>query len=133
MTAGARTPDELETLFEDALLIGDSRFVADLFEEGALLITETGESAYGRQDVVQLALATSSGTHTYIADPLDIQQACGLALIVARQSINVVRRSSDGHWRYVIVRLLFESECERETDDTGSSSNAHDPARCCCQ
>ena len=113
MNVGARTPEELETLFEDALMIGNSQAVADLFEEGSVLITGDGESAYGCQDIVRLALAASEGEHTYVADPLDVSQARGIALIVSERAINVVRQNSDGHWRYVIVRLSCESEYER--------------------
>ena len=37
MRQGARTPEELETLFEDAFVIRDRTALAGLFEDGAVL------------------------------------------------------------------------------------------------
>ena len=37
MSVGARTPEELETLLEDALLLRDGPALAELFESGAVL------------------------------------------------------------------------------------------------
>ncbi len=36
MRVGAGTPEELETLFEDALVMRDVQALAELFEEGAV-------------------------------------------------------------------------------------------------
>lgn len=116
--AGARTPEELETLLEDALLVRDIQAVADLFEEGAVLITGDGARAVGSHDIVRLALARSNGNHSYVADPLDVCQARDIALIVAEGAINVIHRSSDGTWRYAIVRLSRNEENTGDTDDT---------------
>src|SRR5687768_12128964 len=37
MGPGAQTPEELETLFEDAFVVRDATALAQLFEEGAVL------------------------------------------------------------------------------------------------
>ena len=37
MPAGARTPEELETLLEDAFVLHDPQALAELFQPGALL------------------------------------------------------------------------------------------------
>ena len=37
MRPGARTPEELETLFEDAFVVRDRDAIAELFEDGGLL------------------------------------------------------------------------------------------------
>ena len=108
MVAGARTPEELETLLEDALVLRDGEALADLFEEGAVLVAGHGRPARGRGQIARLALATWAGDHTYVADPRRVVQARDLALVVAEQGINVVRRGHDSAWRYAIVLLSVD-------------------------
>ena len=40
--AGARTPEELETLLEDAVMLHDPQALAHLFKPGAMLIVSGG-------------------------------------------------------------------------------------------
>jgi hypothetical protein len=111
----ARTPEELETLFEDALLVGDSQSLAQLFESGALLVAGA-QSARGAVEIEQLAKATWQGDHPYVADPWQIHQARDLALVVADQRLNVARRCRDGSWRFVILLQLAAMQSERCRD-----------------
>jgi hypothetical protein len=108
MNVGARTPEELETLFEDSLVLRDRQMVAELFEDGALLVVNDERAARGRADIARLALLSWEGDHTYVANPERVMQARDTALIISRRGINVVRRGSDGTWRYVIVRQLVD-------------------------
>ena len=108
LSTGARTPEELEALFEDTLLLRDAQALAGLFEDGALLVIGDGLPACGGDEIARLALATWGGEHTYVADPRHIVQARNIALIVAERGVNVARRSSNGMWRYAIMRLSFE-------------------------
>ena len=108
MSTGARTPEELETLFEDALVIGDSKALAELFEEGAVLVGADERPCHGAEEIARLALATWTGDHTYVAEPWRVMQARDIALVVGEQGINVVRREHDGAWRYAIVLLTAE-------------------------
>lgn len=108
MNTGARTPEELETLFEDTLLLGDHQALAELFEDGAVLAIGDIRSARGGEAIVRLALVTWTGRHTYVANPQYVMQARDIALIVSKQGINVVRRSGDGTWRYAIVCQLVD-------------------------
>ena len=108
MRCGAHTPEELETLFEDTLVLRDEQALAGLFEDGALLFTGDGRLAYGVEDVAQLALTIWKGEHSYVADPKQILLACNIALIVLERGINVAHRGSNGIWRYMIVHLPFE-------------------------
>lgn len=101
-TSGARTPEELETLFEDALVVRDPEALAELFEGGAMLVAGDAQIARGHAAITRLALATWDGDHTYVADPRCVMQARDVALILAR-GINVARRGHDGAWRYAIV------------------------------
>jgi ketosteroid isomerase-like protein len=114
MRRGARTPEELETLFEDALVIRDREALAQLFEDGAVLVAAHGlHEARGRQEIARLAVTMWDRDHTYVADPRRVLQARDTALVVAEQGINVVRRGSDGAWRYTIA-LLSDDVPRRE-------------------
>jgi hypothetical protein len=110
MNAGARTPEELETLFEDTLVLRDHQALAELFEEGAMLVVDDERSARGSEDITGLALVTWEGGHTYAADPQRVLQARDIALIVSERGINVARRGHDGTWRYAIVCQSVDDE-----------------------
>jgi hypothetical protein len=103
MNADARTPEELETLFEDTLILRDPQALARLFEDGAVLVVDDERSAYGAEDIARLALATWVGDHTYVANPLRVIQARDIVLVVSARDISVMRQGSDGIWRYTIV------------------------------
>lgn len=111
--AGARTPEELEMLFEDALVMRDGAALGDLFDQEALLVTGGKDSASGARKIARLALATWHDDYPYLANPLSVSQAGDLALVVAERSVNVARRELDGSWRYAIVCQQAESPFER--------------------
>ena len=103
MRAGARSPEELETLLEDTFVVRDSHAVARLFEDGAVLFAPDGlGEARGADEIARLAAAMWERDRTYLADPRMVVQARDTALVVADRVINVVRRGSDGAWRYSI-------------------------------
>jgi hypothetical protein len=106
--AGARTPEELETLFEDTLVIRDGATLAALFEQGAMLVADDGRAARGHEEITRLALVTWDSDHTYVADPRRVIQARDIALIIAERAINVAHRGPDGAWRYAIVLLSVD-------------------------
>ncbi len=110
---GARTPEELETLFEDALVMRDQAALIELFDEESVLMSRAGTSVRGAADVARWALATWHGDHPYVADPQAVGQALDLALVVAERSINVARRARDGTWRYAIVHQAIDDVVER--------------------
>ena len=112
--SGARTPEELETLFEDALVQADSVMLAALFEPGATLVIDKEPPVRSREAITSMALGTWGGEHPYIADPQRVLVARNTALIIAEQSINVVHRDRDGAWRYAIVLQRLEDDTERE-------------------
>jgi ketosteroid isomerase-like protein len=115
MRPGARTPEELETLFEDAFVIRDREALAQLFEEGAVLVAGDGlQEARGGVEIARFATAMWEGDRTYIADPRRVLQARDTALVVAERSINVVRRGSDGAWRYAISLLSPDHTTTKE-------------------
>jgi hypothetical protein len=106
MEAGARTPEELETLMEDAFMLHDQHALAQLFLPGAMLVAGHGlPEARGRRQITQIAARLWDSQHIYLADPRRVLQARGTALIQAGRTINVVRRAADGSWRYAISVL----------------------------
>lgn len=106
MQHGARTPEELETLFEDAFVVRDGDALGALFEEGALLVTaDGGQEARGTLAIAQSATAIWESHGTYLADPSRVLQSRNTALVMASGAINVMRRGDDGAWRYAIAVL----------------------------
>jgi hypothetical protein len=100
---GARTPEELETSLEDALVIGNANTLAALFEEGATLATGGEQPVRGGEAIARAALATPFGIGAYVADSRRILLARNSALVITDRGINVMHRGGDGVWRYVIV------------------------------
>ncbi len=115
MRQGARTPEELEALFEDAFVLRDPGAVAPLFEARALLVVGgvTG-SARGSEEIALSASALWARDFTYVADPRRVVQAQDVALVLAAQATNVVRRGSDGSWRYAISLLSNDHQTTKE-------------------
>ena len=111
VSAGARTPEELEVMFEDALLIGEKEVVAELFDDVAALVIGAELPVRDGEAIARLALTTWQGSHAYLAGPLYVAQVGEIALILAEEGINVARRSREGAWRYVIVlRSVYDSD-----------------------
>jgi hypothetical protein len=117
--AGARTPEELETLFEDAFVIRDRAALAGLFEERAVLVAGDGRVARGSGAIARLATALWERDRTYVADPRQVVQARDLALILGEGAINVARRGGDGGWRYAIALLCVGDQPETAVTEVG--------------
>jgi Domain of unknown function (DUF4440) len=115
VTEGARTPEELEALFEDAFVLRDPAALEPLFETHALLYAAgvTGE-VRGSEEIALSAPALWSRNLTYVADPWRVVQAHDLALVLAQQGMSVVRRGADGTWRYAISLLAI---CQRPKEE----------------
>ena len=110
MMVGARTPEDLETFLEDALLMRCDGALADLFTEDAVLAVEHRSPARGRWEAARLAMATWESDHSYVASPLRVVQSRDLALVVSSHCINVARRNAAGDWQYVIVLQRDEKD-----------------------
>ncbi len=115
MRPGARTPEELEALFEDAFVARDRDALAQLFEDEAVLVAGDGvHEARGGEEIARFATAMWERDRTYVADPQRVLQARDTALVVGERGINVVRRRSDGAWRYAISLVSFERNPKEE-------------------
>jgi Domain of unknown function (DUF4440) len=109
MSTGARTPEELEALLEDAFVTRDVEALTAMFGPGAILaVGGAPGAARGATEIGRLAAVLWEADRTYVADPRRIVQAGNTALVLGDQSINVVRRGSDGGWRYAIALLSCE-------------------------
>ncbi len=120
--AGARTPEDLETLLEDAFVIRDPAALAGLFEERAVLVAGDGRVVRGSGAIARLAAAMWERDRTYVADPRQVVQASDLALILGERAINVARRGDDGGWRYAIVLLFAGDRLETAATKVGSEA-----------
>ena len=93
-------------LFEDAFVVRDRAAVAELFEDGALLVmADTARQARGAAEIARVATEIWARGLTYFADPRQVLQARDTALVVAQHGLNVVRRGEGGTWRYAISLL----------------------------
>lgn len=106
MPAGAFTPEELETLLEDAFVVRDRSGLRALFEPTAVV-------AYGRQcaregDVAPFLAGLWREGFAYVAKPPVVLQAHDTALIVAGRAISVAHRDRSECWRYAITAIDME-------------------------
>ena len=69
MKRGARTPEELETLLEDAFVIRDGEALIELFENGAVLVGDDLHEARGEEEIERFVSSMWDRDHTYVADP----------------------------------------------------------------
>lgn len=94
----ASSPEELETLLEDAVLLDDAAAVTALFHSGAVLIT--GRRLSGPEqalvELVELGYVANTRTVTVRRD---------VAVVVGDHTINVSQRDPDGAWRLVAAIL----------------------------
>jgi hypothetical protein len=115
MGAGARTPEELETLLEDAFVLHDQQALAQLFQPGAMLVVRGGlPEARGRRQIARVAAQLWDSQRLYLADPRRVLQVRDTALVLAGRTVNVVRRTDDGSWRYAISLLDLEQATRQQ-------------------
>jgi hypothetical protein len=123
MRRGARTPEELETLLEDAFVLRSGEAIAELFEDGGVLVADDGiREARGRDEIVPLARQMWQCNRSYFAEPGRIVQAGNTALIMTLQGANVIHRGIDGAWRYAIALLPQDHIPPRRTNGAAGES-----------
>jgi ketosteroid isomerase-like protein len=110
MSTGARTPEELEALFEDAFVTRDARALSAAFADGAVLaLGAESDAARGEREIGRLAAALWEADRTYVAAPRRVVQARDIALVLSDCAINVALRRADGAWAYAIALLSLKS------------------------
>ena len=103
MGQGANTPEELDALMEDAVVLRSGGSVAALFEEGGLLAVGTGaHPAWGERQIARAAAAIWEGATTYVSEPRRVLQGRDTALVVAAGALHVTSRAPDGRWRLAV-------------------------------
>lgn len=108
MFFGAGTPEELETLFEDAFMLRDQETLTQVFEPGALLVPGGGlREARGREEIAGVARQMWVGQRVHVADLRRVFQVRDTALILGACGVSVARRSNGGAWRYTISVLAI--------------------------
>ena len=105
MVSGGRTPEELETLLEDAVLIADADAAAQLFEPYGLLFVEATACELRGREGIRRAAAGCLCRGGSLGAPRHVLQAGDTALLLGADVVNVVRRGEDGSWKYVICVL----------------------------
>ena len=128
-------PEELPTQLEDALLVGDRRGLAELFDERAVLAPHDADADVDvdvrGSDAIAVFTAALWGTdRRYLGTVRRVVQAGDTAALVVDWSltapetaggadeggrgIDVLRRGSDGAWRYLISLMQV---CERSKEE----------------
>jgi ketosteroid isomerase-like protein len=106
MAAGGQTPEELETLLEDALLMRDAEALAELFEDAGVLVVGHGpQPIRGPAQIARSAWLLWRHQPGYLAGPRRVWQARDTALLLGDGVIHVARRGPDGSWKYAISVL----------------------------
>ena len=107
---GGQTPEELETLLEDAVLLSDAGAVAGLFQPGGMLVMGGGPQLRGRGQIREAAAALCLHRPGYLAEPRRVLQVRDVALLIGPDVVNLARRGDDGTWRYEICVLLPDQD-----------------------
>ena len=115
MAVGARTPEDLETLLEDAFVLRSGEAITELFEDGAVFVADGTWEARGGPEIEHLVTEMWQRNRSYLAEPRRIVQAGNTALIMTQHGANVVRRGTDGAWRYAIALLSQDHIPPRRT------------------
>jgi hypothetical protein len=115
MRQGAHTPEELESLLEDAFVLRDRAALPPLFEADALLAAGSSmDEARGCQVIARSASELWTHGGTYVAEPRRVLQTADVALVLATDGTSVVRRGADGIWRYAILLLSVNEQTRKE-------------------
>lgn len=113
MSSGARTPEELESLLEDAFVVGDGDALVELFEGAAVLVADQREyEARGCDEIARLVCGMCERGYSYLADPREVVQAGDTTLVIGERAVNVMRRGPDRRWRYAISLLNVDTTTE---------------------
>ena len=117
MQEGARTPEELEILLEDAFVMRDRAELCALFGDGAVLAADGAPEARGGDAIGCAATALWAAGGSYVGGTQRVLQALDTALVVSPAGVHVARRTGDGTWRLAISLLNPPGTSHEEEDD----------------
>jgi uncharacterized protein (TIGR02246 family) len=115
----ARTPEDLDRLFAGAMNAGNVDALMELYEPQASLMPAPGKVAAGMEAIREALAGFIAGKPKMSLSPRVVSRSADLALLTSKwtltmtgpdgkptqmagQSIEVVRRGSDGNWRFAI-------------------------------
>jgi hypothetical protein len=99
----AATPEELETMLEDAFLSWDRSVLRDLFEEGAVVLAQPERRpARGIEEVTSRVVGMWERGRTVVGGAGTILRTGDTALALGADALSVMRRGGDCRWRYSI-------------------------------
>ena len=115
----ARTPDEIDRLFAQALNAGDLDALVALYEPQASLMPSPGKIVVGTAAIREALAAFVAGKPSMTLAPSVVSQTGDLALVTAAwqlqitgpdgkpaqmsgHSVEVVRKQPGGHWLFAI-------------------------------
>ena len=115
----ARTPEELDVLFANAINAGDIEAAIELYEPGACLMPDPGQVAFGISAVREALGGLIAMKPRIRLDAKKLAETEGIALTTSKwvlegtgpdgkpvkmegQSAEVARRQPDGTWLFVI-------------------------------
>lgn len=99
MSGPASSPEGLELLLEDALVLRDDVAAAALFEDGDVLVEQSG-GLRGPSHVARLL-----SERGYLASPSSVTVIRDIAVVVGPQTVNISRRDTRAGWRLVATIL----------------------------
>lgn len=127
MTAGARTPEELDELLEDAFVLRDSAALEALFDSGAVVAENGGPEARGRAAISRGLVALWERGCTYVARTRRVLQTRDTALVIADGAIHVLRRDEAGAWRAAISLLELDNTANDTENDMTQDTQLLEP------
>jgi uncharacterized protein (TIGR02246 family) len=115
----ARTPEEVDTLFEQGMNRGDAKSVAALYEENAVLVAQPGMVVKGRSAIEQALEGIVAGGTSFKLNVVRKLVAGDTAVVYNEwtgttpapggeatklngKAIEILRRQPDGNWLFAI-------------------------------
>ncbi len=105
MNASARSPEELDTLLEDAFVLRDTAALVALFDPRAVLVADGRPVAHGRGEIAAAVTALWADDGSYLAGSRQVVLAGDTALVIGQDAVHVLHRSRERTWRYAIAVL----------------------------
>lgn len=96
----AASPEELETLLEDALLLHDDAAVAALFEDRGVLVAGAG-CVRNRHRAAEVLLQRD-----YVASAHLVTVVRDIAVVFGDHTVNVSCRGPDRSWRLAVAIVM---------------------------
>ena len=102
MESSARSPEELDTLLEDAFVLRDAAALVGLFAPQAVLVATGRPAAHGRSEIAATVRSLWAEDHTYLAGAHRVVLVGGTALVISPDAVHVMQRGRERTWCYLV-------------------------------